>query len=177
MTYEIKNFDYDDILDESHYNFPFRFFFLDDGSAKADHMNRLYKYAVGQLSKRDIQERDTERNATFWHLDVKDEDQKQYLTEILKEEDDPSNYPDVLLVTQSRQVLFKYKIDPDQDDDDNGDFLMWLMDQETSGSFKVVTCKKLKQHLKNDKKRIMIFYGDKKLIQREGVYSHFTDLA
>jgi len=55
-----------------------------------------------------------------------------------------ANYPDILLVTQSRTVLFKFQIDEEQDDDNNGEFLMWLMDQETSGAFKVVTCKKLK---------------------------------
>jgi len=165
------------LLEGLHSIYPFRFFFLDDGTEKADHMSRLYKHAVEQLKKRDLQEKDTERNATFWHLDVNDDDQRQYLTEVLNEKDVSESYPDVMLVTQSRTMLFNFKIDETQDDDENGDFLMWLMDQETSGAFKVVTCKKLKKHLKEDKRRSLIYYGDKRLIQRKGQYHHFSTVA
>ena len=108
---------------------------------------------------------------------MNDADHRQYLKETLGDDDTESTYPDVLLVTHSRQILLNFKVDETMDDDQNGDFLMWMMDQETTGAFKIVTCKKLKKTIKEDKKRTLIYYGDKKLLQRRGMYSHFTDLA
>ena len=102
VSYKIEGFSYDDILDGSHSAFTFRFYYLDDGTDHGAHMGRLFNYAVEALKVRDFQEQDTARNATFYHLEVNDADQRQYLKDVLGDDDVDATYPDVLLVTQSR---------------------------------------------------------------------------
>jgi hypothetical protein len=55
---------------------------------------------------------------------------------------------------------------------------MFLMDQETYGGFKVVTCKKLKKIIaQEDKMGTLIFYGDKNLVKKGKAYHHLTHIV